>query len=53
MVFGQETPETAFTTIHWKAIEEHFLMIPSVFDFNHWGDAFSDFSLKKTQRLCC
>jgi hypothetical protein len=34
-------------TIHYKALAEHFLMVPLVFQFNHflaWG-AFSDFSL--------
>jgi hypothetical protein len=36
-------------TIHWKALEEHFLMVPLVFQFNHfWGEnAFSDFFLSK------
>jgi hypothetical protein len=25
-------------TIHWKALDEHFLMVPLVFRFNHyWG----------------
>jgi hypothetical protein len=25
-------------TIHWKGLEEHFLMAPLVFSFNHfWG----------------
>jgi hypothetical protein len=23
-------------TIHWKALEEHFLMVPFVFQFNHF-----------------
>jgi hypothetical protein len=23
-------------TIHWKALEEHFLMVPLVFRFNHF-----------------
>jgi hypothetical protein len=32
-------------TIHWNALEEHFLMVPLVFRFNHfWGkNAFSEF----------
>jgi hypothetical protein len=38
-------------TIHWKALEEHFLMVPfKVFDssFNHFGgkNAFSEFFAK-------
>jgi hypothetical protein len=41
-----------FQTIHWKALEEHFLMVPFVFRFNHFrGNAFSDFFLKKSQSL--
>jgi hypothetical protein len=24
------------TTIHWKALEEHFLMVPLVFQFNYF-----------------
>jgi hypothetical protein len=33
-------------TIHWKALEEYFLMEPLVFRFNHfwWENAFSEFS---------
>jgi hypothetical protein len=35
-------------SIHWKALEEHFLMLSSVFRFNHiWGEkAFSEFFSK-------
>jgi hypothetical protein len=31
--------------IHWKALEEHFLMVALIFRFNHfWGrNAFSEF----------
>jgi hypothetical protein len=39
-------------TIHWKALEEHFPMVPLVFWFNHFWEKneFSDiFSLKKPQ----
>jgi hypothetical protein len=39
-------------TIHWKAIEEHFLMVPLVFQFNRlWGDALSQSSTAK-QLVC-
>jgi hypothetical protein len=39
-------------TIHWKAHEEHFLMVPLVFRFNHFGiilgeNAFSEFFSQK------
>jgi hypothetical protein len=36
-------------TIHWKAIEEHFLTVPLVFRFNHFRreNAFSEFFSKK------
>jgi hypothetical protein len=32
-------------TIHWKALEEHFLMVPLVFRFYHFRgkNAFSEF----------
>jgi hypothetical protein len=35
-------------TIHWKALEEHFLMVPLVFWFNHFRGkkAFSEFFSK-------
>jgi hypothetical protein len=23
-------------TIHWKALEKHFLMVPLIFQFNYW-----------------
>jgi hypothetical protein len=36
-------------TIHWKALEEHFLIEPLVFHFNHfWKNAFSEFFSKKS-----
>jgi hypothetical protein len=41
-------------TSHWKALDEHFLMVPVVFRSNHfWGEnAFSDlFSIKKNSVL--
>jgi hypothetical protein len=38
------------TTIHWKALEEHFLMVPLVFRFNHFRGKFEFFS-KKPQYL--
>jgi hypothetical protein len=32
-------------TTHWKALEEHFLMVPLVFQFNHFREMhFWDFS---------
>jgi hypothetical protein len=35
-------------TIHWKALEEHFLMVPLVFRFNNFQvkNAFSEFFSK-------
>jgi hypothetical protein len=35
-------------TIHWKALEEHFLMVPFVFHFNHFQgeNVFSEFVSK-------
>jgi RNAse (barnase) inhibitor barstar len=35
-------------TIHWKALEEHFLMVPLDFRFNHFQEknAFSEFFSK-------
>jgi hypothetical protein len=35
-------------TIHWKALEEHFLMVPFVFRFTHFlgKNAFSEFFSK-------
>jgi hypothetical protein len=35
-------------TIHWKALEEHFLMVPLVFRFNHFHGKihFQNFSQK-------
>jgi hypothetical protein len=32
-------------TIHWKALEKHFLMVPLVFRFNHFwkNNHFSEF----------
>jgi hypothetical protein len=40
-------------TIHWKALEEQFLMLPLFLRFTHfWGkNAFSEFFLKKTSVL--
>jgi hypothetical protein len=43
-------------TIHWKAIEEHFLMVPFVFQFTgnrHFRgeNAFSGFFFKKLKSL--
>jgi 23S rRNA maturation mini-RNase III len=37
-------------TIHWKAFEEHFLMVPLLFRFIHFwvGDAFYEFFSKKS-----
>jgi hypothetical protein len=37
-------------TIHWKAIDDHLLMVPSVFHFNHFWvkNAFSEFFSEKT-----
>jgi hypothetical protein len=35
-------------TIQWEALEEHFLMVPLVFQFNYFqGNAFSEFFAKK------
>jgi hypothetical protein len=36
-------------TIHWKALEEHFLMVPLVFMEN----AFSEFFSKKSRVKAC
>jgi hypothetical protein len=35
-------------TIHWKALEEHFLMVPDVFRSNQFGEenAFSKYVSK-------
>jgi hypothetical protein len=41
-------------TFHWKAVEEHVLMVPLVVQpFNHFGgkNAFSEFFSKKPQPL--
>jgi hypothetical protein len=37
-------------TIHWKALEEHFLMVPSVSRFKHFfgGKCFYEFLIKKS-----
>jgi hypothetical protein len=42
-------------TIHWRALEEHFLMVPLVFRFNHfWREkALSEFFSEKPQSLNC
>jgi hypothetical protein len=36
-------------TIHWKALKEHFLKLPLVFQFNHFQgkNAFSEYFFKK------
>jgi hypothetical protein len=36
-------------TIHWKGLEGHFLMVPLVFQFNHFRgkDSFSEFFSQK------
>jgi hypothetical protein len=36
-------------TIQWKALEEHFLMVPLVFHFNHFQGKIN--VLKKPQSL--
>jgi hypothetical protein len=33
-------------TIRWKALEEHFLMVPLAFQFTIFGNAFSEFKKK-------
>jgi hypothetical protein len=40
-------------TIHWKALEAHFLVVPLVFRFDHFRDknAFSDFASLKNPHL--
>jgi hypothetical protein len=40
-------------TIHWKALEEHFLMVPLVFRFNHFRgeNAFSELFSKNLSPL--
>jgi hypothetical protein len=38
-------------TIHWKALEEHFLMVPLVIRFNHLGNAFSEFFSENLKSL--
>jgi hypothetical protein len=39
-------------TIHWKAVEENFLMDPLLFRFNFWRrNTFSEFFSKKTPSL--
>jgi hypothetical protein len=40
-------------TIHWKALEEHFPLVPLEFSFNHFRgqNAFSEFFLQKTSVL--
>jgi hypothetical protein len=45
--------EPADMTIHWKALEEHFLMVLLVFQFNHfWGKMhFLNLFTKKSQSL--
>jgi hypothetical protein len=37
-------------TIHWKALEEHFMMVPFIFRFNHFlgKNTFSEFFSQKT-----
>jgi hypothetical protein len=41
-------------TIHWKALGEHFLMVPFVFRFNHFSEGGSIWwiFLKKLSQFC-
>jgi hypothetical protein len=49
---AQKTKDRRNMTIHWKGLEEHFLMVPLVFRFNHFGEIkFSEFFSKKPQSL--
>jgi hypothetical protein len=40
-------------TIHWKALEQHFLVAPLVFRFNHFQEknAFSEFFSDATGQI--
>jgi hypothetical protein len=47
----QKIVETYDMTIHWKALEEHFLMVQLVFRFSHFqgkNEFFEFFSKKVT-----